>query len=37
MELTFLIRYGPRKNWIDAGAWSYGELQTEETSGAQRE
>lgn len=38
MELmTSLSRYEPRKHWINARAWSHGELQTEATSGAQRE
>ena len=36
MELTLLVRYGQRKCWINARAWSYRELQVEATSGAQR-
>ena len=35
VKLILLIRYGPGKYWIDASAWSHGELQTEATSGAQ--
>ena len=34
MELTLLLRYGQRKYWINARAWSYGELQIEAASGA---